>query len=70
VTRFQLECCALNSFHVQELDSPTAVLGELRRVQKFGCGLLLVDPPGPEIKKQQSQVLAAFMRQLSAVPRA
>jgi hypothetical protein len=67
VNRFQLECCALNSFQVQELDSPAAVLGELRKTQKFGCGLLLVDPPVAEIKKQQSQLLAEYLRQLSTV---
>lgn len=68
VDRFQLECCSLNSYEPMVLSSPAESLAELQRAQKFGCGLLLVDPPGPEINKQQTQTLAAFIRQLSAEP--
>src|SRR5688572_26449365 len=63
VNRFQLECCSLNSYELVALTSPTEALAELQKAQKFGCGLLLVDPPGPEINKQRTQMLAAFMRQ-------
>jgi len=68
VSRFQLECCSLNSYELMELASPAEALAELQKAQKFGCGLLLVDPPGPEINQQQTQTLAAFMRQLNAEP--
>ena len=50
------------------LASPAEALAELQKAQIFGCGLLLVDPPGPEIDKQQTQTLAAYMRQLNAKP--
>ena len=65
VSRFQLECCSLNSYELIALNSPNETLAELQRAQKYGCGLLLVDPPGPEINKQQTSVLTAFMRQLN-----
>lgn len=69
VSRFQLECFALNSYEPMALASPTEALAELKKALKSGCGLLLVDPPGPEINKQQTQTLAAFIRQLrSEVP--
>ncbi len=66
VSQFQLECCSLNSYEPMALTSQTEALAELQKAQKFGCGLLLVDPPGPEINKQQTQTLTAFIRQLSA----
>ena len=65
VAVFQLECCSLNSYEPMALASPAESLAELQKAQKFGCGLLLVDPPRPEINKQQTQTLAAFIRQLS-----
>jgi hypothetical protein len=65
--RFQTECCSLNSFQLQTLESPADVVSELERAQKFGCGLLLVDPQGPESNKQKSQPLAAFMRKLNGL---
>jgi hypothetical protein len=68
VSRFQLECCSLNSYDPIALASPTEALAELQKAQKFGCGLLLVDPPGPEIDKQKTQTLAAFIHQLSVEP--
>lgn len=65
VERFQTECCSLNSFELTRLESPAEILGELQRAQKFGCGLLPVNPPGPEISKQNAQPMAAFVRSLS-----
>jgi hypothetical protein len=65
VERFQAECCSLNSFQPQRLESPAEVASELQRAQKFGCGLLLVDPPGPEINKQATEPLAVFLKKLS-----
>lgn len=66
--RFQTECCSLNGFEPTRLESPAEILAELQRAQNFGCGLLLVDPSGPEINKQQTQTLAVFIRQLGAEP--
>jgi hypothetical protein len=63
--RFQAECCSLNSFEPTKLESSAEILYELQRAQKFGCGLLLVDPLGPEINKQKAQPIAAFVRSLS-----
>jgi hypothetical protein len=65
IARFQSECCALNSFEPTRLETPAEILSELQKAQKFGCGLLLVDPPGPEISKQSAQPIAAFVRSLS-----
>jgi hypothetical protein len=65
LVRFQAECCSLNSFEPTRLESPAEILSELQRAQKFGCGLLLVDPSGPEISKQNAQPIAAFVRSLS-----
>ena len=50
----------------QKFKTAAEILGELQRAQKFGCGLLLVDPPGPEFNKEATQPLAAFMKKLSS----
>ena len=63
--RFQLECCSLGEYQPRQMDSPTDILSELKKAQKQGCSLLLIDPPGPEINKQGATVLAVYMRQLS-----
>ena len=63
--RFQTECCSLNSFEPTRLESPAEILGELQKARKFGCGLLLVDPSGPEISKQNAWPIAEFVRNLS-----
>ena len=65
VDRFLSECCALNSYQSQRIESAAQILTELQRAQKFGCGLLLVDPLGPEINNEATQPLAAFMKKLS-----
>jgi len=53
--RFQTECCSLNAFEPARLESSAEILGELQKARKFGCGLLLVDPPGPEISKENAR---------------
>jgi hypothetical protein len=67
VDRFQSECCSLNSYQLQRFESAAEILTELQRAQKFGCGLLLVDPPGPEINKQATEPLAVFMKKLGGL---
>ncbi len=63
---FQSECCSLNNYQSQRIESAAEILAELQRAQKFGCGLLLVDPLGPEINKVATQPLAAFIKKLSS----
>ena len=63
--RFQAECCSLNSLEPTRLESPAEILGELQKARKLGCGLLLVDPPGPEISKENAWPIAEFVRSLS-----
>src|SRR5436190_676561 len=65
MNRFQTECCSLNSFEPTRLESPADILRELQRAQKFGCGLILIDPPGPEISRQNAQPIAEFVRSVS-----
>ena len=64
--RFLAECCSLGEYQPLKLDSVAEVEGELQKARKHGCGLLLVDPTGPEINKPQAKVLAVFLRQLTA----
>jgi hypothetical protein len=59
---FQQACCSVDSYTVRHLASRAEVVEELERTRKFGCSLLLIDPPGPEINQRRSQVLAAFLR--------
>ena len=63
--RFQTECCSLNAFEPARLESPAEILGASQKARKFGCGLLLVDPPRPEISKQNAWPIAEFVRNLS-----
>jgi hypothetical protein len=62
VARFQQACCSLESYESHHLTSRAQIAAELERTRKFGCSLLLIDPPGPEVNQKQSQVLAAFLR--------
>jgi hypothetical protein len=57
----------LNSDQSQRFDSPAEILAKLQRARKFGCGLLLVDPPNPEINKQATEPLAVFMKKLTGL---
>jgi hypothetical protein len=65
VDRLLFDCCSLNSYEPQKFESAAEILTELQRAQKFGCDLLLVDPPGPEINKQATEPHAVFMKKLS-----
>ncbi len=68
VARFQQACCSMDSYQLQSLATPAEVQRELQTTRKFGCSLLLVDPLGPEVERDQSQPLAAFLRQLPEEP--
>ncbi|MGI8981291.1 MAG: hypothetical protein ACR2FY_18855 [Pirellulaceae bacterium] len=70
VGRFQQAGCSLDSYELQSLTTPAEVQSGLQATRKFGCSLILVDPVGPEIERDQSQPLAAFLRQLPQEPMA
>ena len=64
VGRFQQACCSLGEYQLQSLTTAVEVEKELQTTRKFGCSLVLVNPLGPEIDRDQAQPLAAFLRQL------
>ena len=64
VGRFQQACCSLGEYQLQSLPTLEEVQKELQTTRKFGCSLVLVNPQGPEIDRDQAQPLAAFLRQL------
>ena len=68
VGRFQQACCSLGEYQLQLLTTPAEVQNGLQTTRKFGCSLLLVDPNGPEVERDQSQPLAVFLRQLPEEP--
>jgi hypothetical protein len=68
VGRFQQACCSLGEYQLQSLPTLEAVQKELQTTRKFGCSLVLVNPLGPEIDRDQAQPLAAFLRQLPQEP--
>jgi hypothetical protein len=66
--RFQQACCSLGEYQIQSLTTAEEVEKELQTTRKFGCSLVLINPQGPEIDRDQAQPLAAFLRQLSQEP--
>ena len=68
VGRFQQACCSMDSYQPLTLTTLAEVEKELQTTRKFGCSLLLMDPLGPEVKREQAQLLAVFLRQLQQVP--
>ena len=68
VGRFQQACCSLGDYQLQSLTTAAEVERELQTTRKLGCSLVLIDPQGPEIDRDQAQPLAAFLRQLLPEP--
>lgn len=68
VGHFQQACCSLGEYQLQTLTSAEEVQKELQTTRKFGCSLVLIDPRGPEIDRDQAQPLAAYLRQLPQEP--
>jgi hypothetical protein len=64
VGRFQNACCSLGDYQLQSLTTTAEVEKGLQMTRKLGCSLVLIDPRGPEIDREQAQPLAAFLRQL------
>jgi len=65
IARFQEASCQMDCYQPQTLTTLAEVEKELQATRKFGCSLLLIDPLGPEIERDQAQLLAVFLRQLS-----
>ena len=68
VGRFQQACCSMDSYQLQSLTTVAGVQKEFETTRRFGCSLVLVDPMGPEIERDQAQLLAVFLRQLPQEP--
>jgi hypothetical protein len=68
VGRFQQACCSLGDYQMQSLATTAEVEKGLQTTRKLGCSLVLIDPRGPEIDRDQAQRLAAFLRQLLPEP--
>lgn len=68
VGRFQQACCSVGEYQLQSLTTLEEFQKELQTTRKFGCSLVLVNPQGPEIDREQAQPLAVFLRQLPQEP--
>lgn len=68
VGRFQQACCSVGEYQLQSLTTLEEVQMGLQTFRKLGCSLVLVNPQGPEINREQAQPLAAFLRQLPQKP--
>ena len=68
--RFQQACCSVDSYQLQSHTTSAEVQKELQTTRTFGCSLLLMDPLGPEVERDQAQLLAVFLRELEVGPSA
>ena len=54
--QFKQACCSVDSYELRVLATIAEVRAALQGTRKYGCSLLLVDPPGPEIKRDRAHL--------------